>query len=148
MKAALFKPARKAMPAIDYVSIVRSVFKDRRAMVLGTLTCTIGCGASAFKTGSPILFLITATFILIAIFRYVDMTAFLNAKVGPTDVEEAAKWELRATYFATVFALVCGVWCIAATCWSGIRSPSSRPSPPPSPAWWASSPAISASTAC
>ena len=62
------------MPPVDYVSIVKSVYKDRRAMMLGALCCLIGTGASAFKTQSPILWAIAAGFVLVAIYRYIDMT--------------------------------------------------------------------------
>ncbi len=30
----MFEPASKSMPAIDYVSMVRAVYGDRRAMLL------------------------------------------------------------------------------------------------------------------
>jgi diguanylate cyclase (GGDEF)-like protein len=107
----MFEPASKSMPALDYVSTVRAVYTDRRAMVTAVLGCAVGSGAAAVKTGSPLLWGITAVFVLIAVFRFVSMTQFINARVGPTDVEAAQKWELRATYWATLMALNCGVWC-------------------------------------
>ena len=58
-------------------------------MVLGALTCVVGAGASAIRTGSPVLAAIALSFVLITIFRYVAMTAFLRADIGPTDVEAA-----------------------------------------------------------
>jgi diguanylate cyclase (GGDEF)-like protein len=109
----LFTSARKSMPAIDYVSIVKSVYKDRRAMVMGALTCIVGTAVTAFKTGSPVLWTIAAGFALVTIYRYVDMTLFARDDVGPTDVEKASKWEDRATYGATMFAFLCGAWCFA-----------------------------------
>ncbi|MCB1471043.1 MAG: diguanylate cyclase, partial [Rhizobiaceae bacterium] len=108
----MFKSARKSMPAVDYVSIVRSVYTDRRAMVLGTLNCTIASGAGAYKTESIPLWVITAAFVVIAVFRYFDMTRFVNTKLGPTDVDEAARWEVHATVFGSLFAAVCGIWCV------------------------------------
>ncbi len=93
----MFEPASKSMPAIDYVSMVRSVYTDRRAMVLAVSACAVGSGSAAFKTGSWILWGVTAVFGLIAVFRYISMTHFLRANVGPTDVEQAYKWEVRAT---------------------------------------------------
>jgi diguanylate cyclase (GGDEF)-like protein len=101
------------MPAIDYVSIVKSVYKDRRAMVMGALCCIIGVATGAIKTGAPILWLIAAGFVAVAIYRFVDMTLFARARIGPTDVEAAAKWEVRATYGATFFAFLCGAWCFS-----------------------------------
>lgn len=107
-------PARKTMPAIDYVSIVKSVYTDRRAMIMGALCCVLGVSAGAFKTGSPVLWAIAAGFVLVAIYRYIDMTLFARAKIGPTDVETAAKWEVRATFGASGFAFLCGAWCFSA----------------------------------
>ena len=109
----MFEPASKSMPAIDYVSMVRSVYTDRRAMVLAVSACAVGSGSTAFKTGSWILWGVTAVFGLIAVFRYISMTHFLRANVGPTDVEQAYKWEVRATYWATIMAFNCGAWCFA-----------------------------------
>lgn len=109
----MLTPARKTMPAIDYVSIVKSVYTDRRAMVMGALCCVLGVSAGAFKTGSPILWAIAAGFVLVAIYRYIDMTLFARANIGATDVEAAAKWEVRATYGATMFAFLAGLWCFS-----------------------------------
>lgn len=101
------------MPAIDYVSIVKSVYKDRRAMALGALACLLGIGITAFKTGSPILWATAALFVLVTILRYIDMAQFERAAIGPTDVEAAARWEVRATYHAAAFAYMTGFWCFA-----------------------------------
>ena len=109
----MFEQASKSMPAIDYVSMVRAVYGDRRAMLVAVLSCALGSGAAAYKTDSWILWGITAVFVLIAGGRFVAITQFLAAKVGPTDVEEAEKWEVRATYWASFMALNCGVWCVA-----------------------------------
>src|SRR5690606_31038410 len=65
------------------------------------------------KTGSPVLWAIAAGFVLVAIYRYVDMTLFARANIGATDVTAAAKWEVRATYGATMFAFLAGFWCFA-----------------------------------
>lgn len=99
------------MPSLDYVSIVRSVYKDRRGMLLGGLACLIGVGTTAIKTGAPIFWVIGAGFVASSIYRYLDMTQFRQADIGPTDVEAAAKWELRATYGAMTTAFLCGLWC-------------------------------------
>jgi diguanylate cyclase (GGDEF)-like protein len=77
------------------------------------LCCLIGTAASAYKTESPILWAITAGFVLVAIYRYIDMTRFAQENIGPTDVEAAAKWEVRATYGAMMFAGLCSLWCFA-----------------------------------
>ncbi len=103
--------AQKIMPVIDYVSIVRSVFKDRRAMVHGTLASAIGAGSAAYKTQSMLLWGFAGLFVLIAIFRFIDMGRFPPEKLDGNDVEMAARWELRATVWAGFIAFVYGSWC-------------------------------------
>jgi diguanylate cyclase (GGDEF)-like protein len=101
------------MPAIDYVSIVKSVYKDRRAMVMGAMACILGTAVTALKTGSPILWAISLGFVLVTIYRYVQMTLFARDDIAPTDVEKVSVWEDRATYGAAIFAFLCGAWCFA-----------------------------------
>src|SRR6185312_2704809 len=109
----MFTPARKSMPAIDYVSIVRSVYGDRRAMVIGALGCVVCTCVTGYVTGSAVFFLIAAGFLLACLVRFADMTALIKADVGPLDVEAAARWEIRATYHGAIFAFLCGIWCFA-----------------------------------
>ena len=100
------------MPAIDYVSMVRSVYGDRRAMVLATLSSGIASGAAAYKTGHWMLWLVTGLFVLIAIARFITFGRFAAARVGPTDVAAAEKWEMVATFWAALIALASGLWCV------------------------------------
>ena len=108
----MFEPASKSMPAIDYVSMVRAVYGDRRAMLVAVLSCAVASGASAYKTDSWMLWAVTAMFVLVAAGRFISITQFIAAKVGPTDVAAAERWEIRATYWASAMALTCGVWCV------------------------------------
>jgi diguanylate cyclase (GGDEF)-like protein len=108
----MFEPASKSMPAIDYVSMVRSVYGDRRATLMATLSSAIAAGAAAFKTGHWALWAVTAVFLLIGIGRFITITKFIEAKVGPTDVPAAEKWEKIATFWAAFIALVSGIWCV------------------------------------
>ena len=108
----MFEPAHKSMPAIDYVSMVRAVYGDRRATVLATMSSAVASGAAAFKTGHWTLWLVTTLFVLIGIGRYITITKFNNAKVGPADVSAAEKWEKVATFWAAFIALVSGLWCV------------------------------------
>jgi diguanylate cyclase (GGDEF)-like protein len=108
----MFEPASKSLPAIDYVSMVRAVYGDRRAMLVAVLSSAIAAGASAYKTGHWTLWAVTAMFVAIAIGRFFSITAFQRAKVGPADVTAAEIWEKRATFWGAAIALVSGVWCI------------------------------------
>ncbi len=109
----MFAPARKSMPAIDYVSIVRSVYTDRRAMVVGAFACVLCTCVTGYVTGSLAFYAIAAGFVVSAIFRFMDMTRFKHANIGPVDVENASRWEVRTTYHAAIFAFLCGMWCFS-----------------------------------
>jgi len=109
----MFTPARKSMPAIDYVSIVSSVYNDRRAMVVGAFACVLCTCVTSYLTGSLIFYAIAAGFAVSATFRYIDMTRFKNAHIGQTDVDAAARWEVRATYHAAIFAFLASFWCFS-----------------------------------
>jgi len=106
------EPTHNSLPAVDYVSMVRAVYGDRRAMLVGVLSCAVASGAAAYKTGSPWIWLVTAGFVLISIGRFISTTLFLRAKVGPSDVVAARKWENHATAWGAIMAGICGVWCI------------------------------------
>ncbi len=109
----MLTPARKAMPAIDYVSIIKSVYTDRRAMVMGAVAAVLGVAVTAFRTQSPVLWAITAGFVIVTLYRYIDMTAFIRADVAADDADAASHWETRATYGGALFAFMCGLWCFA-----------------------------------
>jgi diguanylate cyclase (GGDEF)-like protein len=110
----VFNPARKSMPAIDYVSIVKSLYTDRRAMVMAAMACIVGSGLTAYAADSPVLWTVTVGFVLVTAYRYMDSIRFERDEVGATDVVKAAKWENHATYGAVMFALLCGFWCFSA----------------------------------
>jgi diguanylate cyclase (GGDEF)-like protein len=106
----MFTPARKSMPAIDYVSIVRSVYKDRRGMIFGTMASAIGATACAVKTNSLVLYAIAALLILVGVLRYINMMEFEKANIAIDDVDGASYWESRATVIGALVALVFGLW--------------------------------------
>jgi diguanylate cyclase (GGDEF)-like protein len=109
----LLHSARKSLPAIDYVSIVKSVYKDRRSLVSGGFATVLGVVACAIKTGSPVLWVHAGLFIVLTILRYIDFTQFRKIALENTDVETAAKWELRATFWAGTVAFAYGSWCFS-----------------------------------
>ena len=108
----MFHSARTTMPALDYVSIIRSVYTDRRAMLAGVFASAVAAGMGAVKTGSLPLVLITLAFIAIGIIRYFDMRAFWKADIEADDAAAAEHWENRAVLSGTLLALVYGLWCL------------------------------------
>ena len=104
--------ARSGLSATDYVSIVSSLYSDKRTMVLGTLATAVACGASAYASGSDMLWTLTGLFISTGVLRFFDMRAFDAAAIEPDDAKAAAHWELRATIWASIIALMHGMWCL------------------------------------
>ncbi|MEX0628042.1 MAG: EAL domain-containing protein, partial [Cucumibacter sp.] len=107
----MFHSARKALPAVDYVSIVRSLYEDKRSMVQGASATIVASAACAIKTGSPWMMFFTLAFLAVTVGRWLDMTAFQNSDFEPEDVEAAAHWELRYTIGASITAMLLGLWC-------------------------------------
>ncbi len=106
-----FQSARSKMPANDYVSIVRSVYKDRVAMLFGLGATAIGAAAAAVQSGAAFLFIYAGAFLLLALVRYREALAFEAARITSEDVRQAEYWELRVTLSGSITAIVYGTWC-------------------------------------
>jgi diguanylate cyclase (GGDEF)-like protein len=110
----MFFSTRQSLPAIDYVSIVRSLYDDKRTMMLGALATVVAVSAGAYKTGSLALWALGAAFLLVGIARWIDMTMFERDDLAADDDEGAARWELRSTVGACATAALYGSWCFVA----------------------------------
>lgn len=102
------------MPALDYVSIIRSVYGDRRAMLAGTVASTIMGGLTAFKSHSIPLWGVTIAFVVIGIIRLLDLNAFWKAAIDIDDDAAAERWENRAVISGGLLGAVYGAWCFVA----------------------------------
>jgi diguanylate cyclase (GGDEF)-like protein len=99
------------MPALDYVSIIRSVYGDRRAMLAGAFASAIMGTLTAYKAQSLALYAVTLGFIVIGLIRYADMRAFWRAAIDNDDAASAEHWENRAVISGGLLAAVYGTWC-------------------------------------
>ena len=106
--------ARKTMPPLDYVSVIRSVYADRREMLLGAFASAGLAALSAFKANAPILLGVSAAILLVALFRFANMRAFWLAGVRDDDAETAERWENKAIAGGVLVAFTHGVWCLIA----------------------------------
>jgi len=102
------------MPALDYVSIIRSVYGDRRAMLAGSFASALTAALTGYRSQSIPLYLIAVVFVVIGLFRYLNMRAFWRAAIDNDDVEAAELWENRAVVSGSSLALVYGFWCLFA----------------------------------
>ena len=106
--------ARKTMPALDYVSIIRSVYGDRRALLFGAFASAVVAAISAFKAEAPILLAVAAVILLVGVIRFLNMQAFWQAGIGDDDVAGAERWENRALLGGALVAFAHGMWCLVA----------------------------------
>lgn len=108
----MFEAAHKILPPVDYVSMIRSLYADRRTMLLGAFGSALAAAVAALEANAPILGVIAVLFIITGLVRNADMRAFDRVTLADEDVETAQHWEKRATVGAAAIALLYGVWCI------------------------------------
>ncbi|QQR39165.1 putative bifunctional diguanylate cyclase/phosphodiesterase [Devosia rhizoryzae] len=106
--------ARKTMPPLDYVSIIRSVYADGKTMLAGSLASAFAAMLTAYHAQSLPLVGISVLFIVLGLARFFNMQAFWNAAVGNEDAASAERWENRAVVLGALLALLHGSWCFVA----------------------------------
>jgi diguanylate cyclase (GGDEF)-like protein len=106
----MFEPAHKSLPPIDYVSMIRSLYADRRVMMLGALSSALVAAIAGIEADSWVLLAIALMFALVGIARDIDMRAFEKSPIADDDVAAAARWEMRSTIGAAVIAALYAFW--------------------------------------
>ncbi|MDC9822205.1 EAL domain-containing protein [Devosia sp. ZB163] len=106
----MFEPAHKSLPPVDYVSMIRSLYADRRVMILGALSSGLVAAVAGVESGSWVLLAVALGFILVGIARDFDMRAFEHAQLDDDDVATAMKWERRSTIGAAAIAVLYAFW--------------------------------------
>lgn len=99
------------MPALDYVSIIRSVYRDRQAMFAAACGTALAAGLTAYKSQSLPLFAVSLALLLVGLLRYADARAFMRAAIDNDDADAAEYWENRAVVSGAVAGIVYGAWC-------------------------------------
>lgn len=99
------------LPTLDYVSIVASLYKDRRAMLVGMAATISGVMMAAIKTDAPVLYAVALAFVVSTAKRYYNMLAFEEHRPAPDDRVAARFWERRQLIQGTVSASIYGLWC-------------------------------------
>lgn len=110
----MFEAGSKSLPPLDYVSMIRSLYADRRSQMLGALGSAVAVALTWMESRDIVLLLIAFGFVIVGVSRHFDMLAFERAKLAEDDVAGAARWEIRATIGGGAIALLYGSW----TCYS------------------------------
>ncbi len=108
----IFEAAHKILPPADYVSMIRSLYADRRSMLFGAFGSALAAAVAGLEAGSMLLGGFAILFIAVGSLRHIDMRAFETAMLGDADVDMARQWEFRATLGAAAIALLYGTWCL------------------------------------
>jgi diguanylate cyclase (GGDEF)-like protein len=106
----MFEPAYKSLPPVDYVSMIRSLYGDRRSQLLGAFGSAAAVVLTWLESGSAVLLGVAIAFVVVGIARNLDMVAFERSTLDDGDVEGARRWELRATIGGGAIALLYGFW--------------------------------------
>ncbi|WP_055046844.1 putative bifunctional diguanylate cyclase/phosphodiesterase [Devosia sp. A16] len=106
----MFEPAHKSLPPVDYVSMIRSLYADRRVMMLGALSSALVAAVAGIEGNSWVLLAIAIGFAIVGIARDIDMRAFERAELADDDVATATLWEARATIGAAAIAGLYAFW--------------------------------------
>ncbi len=106
--------ARTKMPALDYVSIVRSLFRDRLALSVGTIASATAAAIAGLNSHHSFHYVIAGLFVLLAAWRYFQATRFDRVRLEADDAEGAEHWEMQATVSGAMAAMLYGMWCFYA----------------------------------
>lgn len=106
----MFEPAHKSLPPVDYVSMIRSLYADRRVMMLGALSSALVAGVAGIEADSLVLLAVAVGFAIVGVVRNLDMKTFERTTFDDHDVQTALRWEARATVGAAAIAVLYAFW--------------------------------------
>ena len=69
----MFEPAHKSLPPVDYVSMIRSLYADRRSQVLGAYGSAVAVALTWVESGSIVLLVIAIAFVVVGALRKVPV---------------------------------------------------------------------------
>ncbi len=115
----IFQSARSKMPAMDYVSIITSLYRDRVALALGTLASAAAAVFAGLNSGAAIQYVFAALFVALAFWRYRQAASFQAENLGPEDAQRAEFWELQSTLSGSAAAILFGAWCFVSLVFVG-----------------------------
>jgi len=108
----------EALPPDIYVTLVDSLYEDRRTLVSGSVFATIAIFTTYWKTGEIILLYCAIAVVLVACARGMVMREYFRARSKVTSTEAARHWEHRYVAGATASITLLGFWCYASFAWT------------------------------
>jgi diguanylate cyclase (GGDEF)-like protein len=104
----------RGVPTEIYVSLVDALYKDLRSLFIGAIAAAGTTLISAIYTHETILYVCSATFIIIGLLRAYDAKAYAFRPAVPMSFDEAKAWELRYAVGSAAHVALLGVSCFIA----------------------------------
>ena len=104
----------KWIPTEIYLSLVASLFSERKSLLMGTLGTAAAIFATAWKTSSSVLYLCSLSFAIVGMLRWFDACHFAKSGNSITERAKMVIWEHRYTAGAAVSSAILGFWCFYA----------------------------------
>jgi diguanylate cyclase (GGDEF)-like protein len=105
---------QKMSPAV-HAALIDSLFQDPGPMFAGALCAAVAAVMTAVKSGDLYLWPCVLLLITVGAFRSLDMRYYRGLRdSNRVPQSAAARWELRYQVGAMIYAVVLGMWCLAA----------------------------------
>jgi diguanylate cyclase (GGDEF)-like protein len=101
----------KWVPTEIYLSLVASLFSEKKSLFMGILGTAIAIFATAWKTSATPLYLCAISFAIVGMLRWLDACQFDDEGSSITDRMRMEIWERRYTAGAAVSSGILGFWC-------------------------------------
>jgi diguanylate cyclase (GGDEF)-like protein len=107
----------QTLPLEIYLSLVTSLYKDGRTLLVGTIVVTCSIFVTYWKTGNIFLLCCAVAFVMVAGARGLLIRTYGRQRARITSTELARKWEYRYLAGASVSVGLLGIWCYIAFSW-------------------------------
>ena len=103
----------RKLPGPVHDSVVRSLYKDQKSLLVGTLSMFVAPLVLYFRTHDTAQLWFSALLLLCGSLRLIDGHWFKQAAVGALDSAAVKRWENRYAILASLYVGVLGLWCFA-----------------------------------
>lgn len=115
----LWKWRSRQRPASDvpteiYISVVDSLYRDARTLIVGSIAIILAMFLTAWKAGEPLIYVCALALTAVVVVRAIGMSAYQRERPLITTGRDAARWEFRYAFGTSVHYVLLGVWCLLA----------------------------------
>jgi diguanylate cyclase (GGDEF)-like protein len=102
------------LPTEIYISVVDSLYRDARTLIVGSIAIILAIFLTAWKTGEPALYVCALSLAAVVAARAHGMKAYQRERPLIATGRDAARWESRYAFGTSVHYVLLGVWCLLA----------------------------------